>query len=180
MKKATDTPDIVKLFHTKKPKTLRAITRLGFSLNLIGIGLYRNVYRIVDTDYIVKLPKNADPDGIEHAKYEYDAQALIRSQRKYRILWKYMPDVSYYDETAGITLMPYYKPVDIGTKQARQLGCALAGAMLDVFKLVWKVNPGRSLDIHDGNIGLTKDGMPVMIDMGYFLDPNQTIPHGNS
>lgn len=158
--------DVLELFHKKKPKTLNAITRLGFQLELIGIGLYRKVYRITDTDYVVKIP--VDKDGIEHSVNEYNACCEINGNFKYRTLWKYMPDFSYYDEVRGILIMPYYYPVDTGTKQARHRGAALSAVMYDLFKLVWKKGDVRSIDIHDGNVGLTKLGEPVMIDMGYF------------
>lgn len=161
--------NIIQVISKKKPKTLAAFKRLGYELELLGRGVFRTVYRIKDTDYVIKIPN--DKAGIIHSQSEYNACCEIQSNRKYRILWKYIPNFEYYDEDRGILVMPYYYPVDVGTKKARKLGRALAGVMCDLFKRVWKKHEGRSIDIHDGNVALTKYGEPVMIDMGFFYGP---------
>ena len=161
--------NIIELFNKKKPKTKKAIIKLGLSLDMIGEGVFRGVYRIVGTDYVVKIP--CCKEGIEHSQSEHNAWSEIRNNRQYRILWKYLPDFKYYDEGRGILVMPYYYPVDTGTRQARRRGNAISLVMHDLIKVVWKKNQGKSIDMHDGNIGLTKYGEPILIDMGYFYGP---------
>lgn len=160
---------VVQIISEKKPKTIAAIRKLGYELDLLGIGVYRRVYRIIGTDYIIKIP--IGKAGILHSQNEYNACCEIKNYRKYRVLWKYMPEFSYYDESRGIIVMPYYTPVDVGRKKERRLGKALAHVMYDLFRCVWKKHDVRSIDIHDGNVALTQYGEPIMIDMGFFYGP---------
>jgi hypothetical protein len=151
---------VVKMFHEKEPAT---IDNLNLKLTPIGVsGAYRKVYRINGLPLVIKEPK--DKSCRKHARAEYKTIQRILRYKKYARLTRYMPEVYYFNEKTGLMLMHYYRPLPKRYKCIARL--------LDVIvELTWPYAMDQNeCDVHGGNVALTEDNLPVIIDLGYFSE----------
>jgi hypothetical protein len=128
----------------------------GYTLKYVGGGLFRNVYRIVGTKLVVKVPIGAK--GRRHSQGEMRAyRRIMASKRRYVNMQLYMPEILAYNARTGMILMPEYRAVaKPDHKRVAELG-KLAGAAM-----------GKYCDLHIWNVGKGKLGDFRFIDLGYF------------
>lgn len=151
----------LKLIRKHAPSSPAAFVKLGFRLNYIGAGVFREVARIAGCDLVVKFPldeKDGPNEGIAHSLSE-----MKRIEKLSRVpeLKPHMPKVFYYDRKNGIIVMQFYPeltPAD---------AVELLGKV--VRKLVAKVSDVAMTDIHDGNVRRKRKGWDQLVftDLGY-------------
>ena len=149
---------IEKDLRTPYVKTEKDILReLGYTLKFLGGGIFRNVYKIVGTKLVLKVPNGAR--GRRHSQGEMKAyKRIMVSTKKYVALHPYMPAIHHYNSRTGIILMPEYRvaPKSYWEKKIKAMG-KLAGDVM-----------GKYCDLHRWNIGRDKEGQFRFIDLGYF------------
>lgn len=139
----------LELIKQSKPKTRADFNRL-FDLEYIGRGVYRRVYRIKDTNLVVKLPVGAD--GINHTRLE--ARRIKRLSR-FRWMRKHLPPVLYYDPKAGVLVTWFYK------RDEDYSGAdGLSNLLTVCFKRLLKSDLS---DLHAGNVILEEGTRTVKI-----------------
>lgn len=153
--------EVIALVREKQPKDKKAFAKLGLTLEQIGEGVYRKVYKIKGTKLVVKIP-NKGKSSITHAISEYEAVYYTKKDNKCEAIHNLLPEVYYFNNDTGIMLMRYYYPIRSNKYMISSL----------VKQLVEAVHPyakKKSTDIHSDNIG--RAGYhPVILDLGYFSD----------
>ncbi len=158
----------------EKPKTVEdLLIRCGLTLKFIGDGGFREVFKIVGTNLVVKVPLTA-MDQAElghnyghtpavHARTEWNYCKKVMRVKKYEFFRPYMPTLHYLVPKTGVTLCDYYKPISyFGAKfnsEIDQIALSLA-----------------KIGVTDGDVGKTKkdnygtdsDGKLKILDLGCF------------
>jgi len=161
--------ELHQLLIENEPLSLNKLKDLRLKPKHIASGAYRNIYRLKGTEFIVKIPKGTD--GLAHSLVEIKTiRQILRFKRKYKLLQEYIPFVLYDDLQTGIIVMEYYKALEDYDEYGR-IADAIQLLVRNLIYSLWPPSITRwSIDIHEGNIGLTKEGGFKIIDFGYFND----------
>ena len=129
----------------------------GYTMKFVGSGLFRNVYRIVGTKLVVKVPIGIR--GKRHSEGEMKAyRKIMGSKHKYTAIQLYMPEILAYNKKTGVILMPEYRKV---------AGCDRA--KVDEIGTLARAAMGKYCDLHKNNVGKGKLGDYRVLDLGYFV-----------
>lgn len=136
-----------------------SLRREGFRLRLLGVGVYREAYKVVDSDVVIKFPRSkTTSEGKKHSQQE---MTRIRSLRESTVLAPFLPEVLYYDKSAGVIAMRYY-----GTFKGFEEQADAMGRMIE--KLVTRISGVRVYDIHTENVRRGRGRKDcVLIDLGF-------------
>ena len=160
--------EIVQMFLTQdiiKPKDVLAKT--GYRIRLLGTGAYRKVYKFIGLPLVVKFPLTEDERDIQHSVLEFKARELIlRQWKKYEKLTRYMPDIYFLDDTAGVMLARYYLPLH--NSKLRFYEGHIAAMVGDIVDLAWDHKKRGTHDTHYENMGVDDSGQVKITDMGFF------------
>lgn len=141
----------------------------NFPLKHIGGGAFRDVYQIIGTDILVKIPRfgldSTEPTltNLEHSREEFKAWKKIRrsKSKKWSHLKEHLPEFLYHDWNTGVTLVRKYSPVRYSRAVANW--CAdMENSVTDMFNTL-------SADLHYANLGRDKNGTFRFIDLGLFI-----------
>ena len=149
-----------------KPETIvDLLVKCGFGLRHINDGVFRDVFEIVNSNFVIKIPK--DGDGLCHAhdeamgwkKIERSKNPVAAEARRY------LPRPFLYYDPSGFIIMPQYRTT-ANCRYDRKMD-----HINDIFRQV--ICKGKDADIDLGaskydNYGLDKKGNLVVMDMGYF------------
>jgi hypothetical protein len=149
-----------------KPETVvDLLVKCGFGLRHVNDGVFRYVFEIVNSDFVIKIPK--DGDGLCHAHDEaMGRNRVLRSKHPAAVeARRHLPYPFLYYATSGFIIMPKYR-----TTANRRYDKNM-DRINDVFRKV--ICDGKERDIDLGhskfdNYGLDKHGNLVVMDMGCF------------
>ena len=131
---------------------------LKLPLRFIGAGVFREAYRIVGFDLVVKFPQGSY--GQKHNVTE--ARRIARLSR-FRYLRKHLPKIHYLDPK-GVMVMRYYENAKRDWDSMDAMGELIE-------KLIYKATGVDCSDIHGGNCGLRLRGDEtpelILLDLGY-------------
>ncbi len=146
---------VIRKIRALNPKTASDIRAAGIRLRLLGKGLYRNGFKVVNCDLVIKMPIETGNGGREHSASE---MRRIRRLRQFGKMEKFLPEIFYYNKTSGVLAMRYYPAYESFEDQADALG-TLAG------ELIWCWTTIKCNDIHTENV---REGPrnAVIIDLG--------------
>lgn len=150
--------------HSRPKDVGDLLIKCDLPLLYLGSGSYRDVYEVVDSGYVVKMPTKAD--YIQHAVNEYIVwRKIVRSRRKYKELHPFMPNINYFTSLTGVTVMPKYQTTysTKGTQRERERVCDLACRLFEA----------TDTDLHSANYALDDSGQLKIIDLGYFLPEDE-------
>lgn len=154
---------IVSLIKRWKPLTVKDILEdCRLPLQYVGGGAFRDVYRIIGTPYVLKIPceDGATELNLEHSRDEFTAWRRISRNKKFSQLHRFMPEIVYYNRTSGIILVCYYKSLSYSSETLKVARRTEA--------LVRQVLGREWSDIHYRNIGIDSNGRYVLLDLGKF------------
>jgi hypothetical protein len=155
--------EIVTLLRTHKPKTVKDLKAIGFSLKSIGSGAFRSCYVINNDDLrnrvVVKIPLSGW-SNCDHAQHEIYMIRKINKTKRYAALQPFMPRILYADYRHGIIVVPYYYAL------GESKGCVAANVLSKVADAVFEDNNSDERDITSWNIRQTKEGDLKIIDLG--------------
>lgn len=129
-------------------------------LKLLGVGLFREGFKIKNSDVVIKFPLRAETtkEGIEHSRSE---MRRLRRLRATGTLEPFLPEVLYYDKKNGVIAMRYYKNFESYEQQADAMG-----RMIE--KMIYRIAHVRVTDIHTENVRRGRASRDVtLIDLGY-------------
>lgn len=157
------TSQIIRRLKRLKPKTLLdTLNNCYLPLQFLFSGSFRDVYHIVGTRLVVKIPNNCfgEEDSASHSQAEVKWVKRLRA-KKYAAFHKYLPRI-YYANKHGVILMRRYYEME-NTKLTRKLCETLEE---DLKENVKQLN--YELDIRTDNMGRDEKGRPVILDLGLF------------
>ena len=141
------------------------LIKCGFGLRHINDGVFRDVFEIVNSDYVIKIPK--DGDGLCHAHDEAMGWSKVHKSKKPCAVEarKHLPQPFLYYEPSGFIIMPRYRTTAnrrYDTKMKR---------VNKIFQEI--ICDGKDADIDLGpdkydNYGLDKRGNLIVRDLGCF------------
>lgn len=121
-----------------KPNSVLAFKKLGFDMNYIAAGSFREVYQIDDLPIVVKFPLDDDPESnIDHTNRE-----VRKIKKLHKVLPRHVPKIYYHDSRAGIVIMKYYDNTDD----------VMSGLYDMLSKLIYKTTGMKITDIYEENI----------------------------
>jgi len=152
-KRKTSAIRVIRKIQALKPASAKALREAGVRLRLLGTGLYRAGFKVVNCDLVVKFPEKTGGRG--HAASE---MRRLKRLKKLGVLDKFLPEVLYYDKPTGVIAMRYYPAYEDFEAQADALG-HLAGV------LIHRLTRVHCSDIHTDNV---RQGVKnaVVIDLG--------------
>ena len=158
---------VIKRIKKKQPlDALDLLDACGLPLQLTNWGQFRNVYDVLGTQLVIKVPiQESKASGtrinIQHAREEYAAWKKIKSSRhEYRSLKPYLPDMIYFNSRSGIIVMPKYGPVRWPRGRGRH---RVIEELESRFTSALQVTYA---DIKEDNLGSDKDGNIKVLDLG--------------
>lgn len=158
--------NIIRVLQKKQHRTGQELLDLGLPLQFVAEGQFREVYHIVGTSIVVKIPRvrgcshRTHKKNVAHATTEYRAWRRIMS-RGYTEIRPYMPEILYHNKATGLVLMRQYRPVP-RLKKNRETLSRLGRSISRI------VAETRFPDVHAGNAGIDEDGNIRLIDLGLF------------
>ncbi len=152
-KRKTPVIRIIQKIRALKPKTVADLRTAGIRLRLLGEGLYRAGFKVINCDLVVKFPEKTG--GRAHARSEMRRLSRLK---KLGVLDRFLPEVLYFDRETGVIAMRYYPAFEDFEAQADALG-HLAGV------LIRRLTRVSCSDIHTENV---RQGLKnaVIIDLG--------------
>lgn len=132
----------------------------GLRLRLQGAGAFREAFRFVNCDLIVKFPRSkTTSEGIKHTQEEIER---LRQLQKHAKLRRYLPEIFYYDRGSGVIVMRYYPEFEDYEKTADAMGEMIG-------KLIQAVTGVPCTDIHTENVRKGPGGRKevILIDLGF-------------
>lgn len=113
MRKALTWQEITRRLRRTHPYTVEdLLIECRLPLRYLSSGSFRHVFHIIGTQYVVKVPRSDERQGIEHARQEYNSWRRVIRSPKYRRLVRYMPDILFFSRVTGVMVMERYKPVE--------------------------------------------------------------------
>ena len=135
--------------------------KTGLKLRKLGEGLDRIVYRVEDSNLVVKFCRferdRLDRSGQSYAEYS-SWKTIMRSKKKYKSLQKYMPEIYYFNAITGVTLVKMYHKITFG--EAQKVNHSINAAFYSVLGNL------SDADLHEHNIGYDTDFSIKVIDLG--------------
>jgi hypothetical protein len=165
---------VVDAFKKANPKSIKDIKRLGFSIRHIGNGAFREVYKINGRNLVIKIVEEEyegelSESSLGHHSAEIKHYTKIMTERKFRPLRKYIPEIYYHNK--HITLVKEYETFFKNTVYDDLYPRieALGEVLHDLFNLVLKQKRNWRDFNNSGNIGFDKDTYTlVVLDLGCF------------
>jgi hypothetical protein len=133
----------------------------------LGEGAFREAFDVrigrKSLGLVIKFPLfegGSNIESIEHARDEISAIDCIRADSHLLALRRYMPDVLYFDQNNGVTVMPKYLPA-YGTKEFDGFRDAFDAMLNDLI-------PGMRYEFDSSveNFGVTKKREYILLDAG--------------
>lgn len=165
--------DVVNVVKHTKPRTAAQFSiATGLALEYLGCGMYRKVYRILNSNLVIKFAGRSR-ECRKHSKTEANRIYEIMHRKKWRLLRRYMPKLYYFDFETGVTIMKYYVPTDYEDHRVRE-------DTKWIQMLIEAVCSFNHLEGHEEgsidwysdiagvNLGTDKDGNYKFLDMGLF------------
>lgn len=149
--------DVVKIFKDHRPMNRQEAEKIGLSLYGARSGSFRSVYRIRDTDLVVKFA--VDGDGIDHNIAEAEACFKILNSKKLKPLHRYMPKI--YRSSEHYIVMKYYRPMT-----GRDISRASVHIMRNMVEDFGFCHPDYGTDLHWRNLGFDTNDQIKFLDMG--------------
>lgn len=156
---------VVAQFKAKQPKNLEAVENMDYTLKPIGDGAYRTVYKIGNLPIVVKVPTHTGGSCKRHAIAEWRAVQRILKFKKYIELQPFVPKIYYFDPKSGIMIVHYYKPAPV--KYRRSVSMLFERYLPRIWALGYR-SKWSTVDTHRDNIAIDEEGVPKLIDLGYF------------
>lgn len=138
-------------------------------LHFLGEGAFRTAYSIIGTPLILKIPQlldgseaydyEGDEINIGHAAVEYRTyrRILFSKDRAIKQLHPYMPDIYYFHEATGVTLMHRYELLR---------GKGAASKRREIQHLFSDTLGVCDADFHSENVGVDEHGKIKLLDLG--------------
>jgi len=149
-----------------KPETITdLLVKCGFGLRHINDGVFRDVFEIVNSDFVIKVPKDAA--GLCHAHDEAMGWKKVHESKHPAAVEarRHLPRPFLYYEPSGFIIMPQYR-----TTASRRYDKPM-DRINDVFRQVICDGKDRDIDLGSNkydNYGLDKHGNLMVMDMGCF------------
>ena len=119
-------------------------------------GIFRKVYKVRNSDLIVKFPKA--PSGKIHSR---DEVARIRKLAKFRVMKSHLPTIHYWNADSAVLIVDYCPKFTTYEKEADAMGQFIQ-------KLIKAATGVAISDIHSENVHKhVKRADAVIIDAGY-------------
>lgn len=158
---------VVLKFVNQQPRNLEDVENMGYTLKPIGDGAYRRVYKVGNLPIVVKVPYHTGGSCRRHSIAEWRAVKRIDKYKKYVELKPFVPTIYYCDQKTGIMIVHYYKPAPLRFRKA-------VAKLFEVYlPKIWphaRKGKWATVDIHSSNVGIDEDGIPKVIDLGYFSE----------
>jgi tRNA A-37 threonylcarbamoyl transferase component Bud32 len=154
----------LQLIKKHRPENLITAHELGLRLIHIGSGAFRTVYRIKNTDLVIKFPD--DEDGESHTRTEIKA---IERLYKYKVLRSHLPKVYFYDSKSGVVVMEYYDKYSdhkAGNPHPMQTHGDTTWERILISKLIRKLTGVDFQDLYNSNLRLDKNQHVKFVDIG--------------
>jgi hypothetical protein len=159
---------ILKIIKKEDAETITdLLVKCGFTLKRLDDGVFREVFEIVGSDVVVKVPK--DGDGLCHASDEAKGWKIVHTSKHPAAVEarRHIPSRFAYDKPSGFIFMPKYQ-VSKAHKYDNEMN-----RLNKLFRQV--ICNGKKADIDLGaskydNYGLDKHGKLVILDMGCFTE----------
>lgn len=166
--------EALRVINEEKPKSRKAFKDLGFELEFLDAGAFRDVYRIKDTQLVVKFPKPESQvclvgSGKAHSRIEYEWVIDLTHNPRWKPIRKFMPKIYYYDPK-GIVVMKYYRPAEC-TPEVGVLAQALESLLMVIYDqndVHNDASDSKCWDLGYSNLGVDSNGQYKIIDLGYF------------
>lgn len=149
-----------------QPATLQDFIDLGFKLKYISNGAFRSVHKIKGYDAVIKSFDSSDEShSLRHAEAEYKTVNKILTNKKYKILKPFMPNILYFNQQTGLTVMQFYK--NIPANSSTHFISELVNYIIKISG--WRI-PWDGTDAWGNNFGYDPINNQIVIrDLGYFL-----------
>jgi hypothetical protein len=144
-----------------RPKQASDLRAAGFTLRLLGCGVFREAFKVGNCDLIIKFPLQDDESEIEDCKRHTRTEvARLRRLARHGVMRRFLPKIHYFDSKNGVIVMQYYPSFRDREEQVDALG-KMAQA------LIFKSTKIRCTDIHSENVHRKGKKDAVIIDLGY-------------
>ena len=155
-----------------QPETASECRELcSFKLRKLGEGIYKEVYKVVGADLVIKFPLKEEKTFKDHSRLEYRAcRKVLWAHKKHHAIVNFIPEIQHYNPTTGVLVMEYCTPIkkSVHTKRCKKLIAGLVKLLIDA---VWKGHSKGDADMHSDNLGISKvNGQLKIIDLGYFFN----------
>lgn len=147
----------------RKPATVEeALIRCYLPLQYLFAGSFRDVYHIVGSPLVIKIPNNefGTHDSLNHSRAEVKWVKRLNG-KKYAAFHRYLPRI-YYANKKGVIVMRRYAEME-NTKASRELCRKLEDDLKNCMN-----KPDAELDLRTDNMGRDDKGRPVILDLGLF------------
>lgn len=131
----------------------------GLKLKLLGCGAYREAFKVVNCDVVVKFPiSKSTSQGVKHSQQE---MRRIRRLRESNTLAPFLPEVLYYDKATGVIAMRYYPEFEDFEKEADAMGKMIQ-------KMIYRISGVKCTDVHTENVRRGRGRLDaILIDLGF-------------
>lgn len=155
----------MKLIRENRPENLLTASNLGLKLIHVGSGAFRAVYRIKDTNLVIKFP---DPyeNGEYHSREE---NRMIEKLYQYKVLRSYLPKIFYFERKSGVIVMEYYdKYSDRKAENPHSMRTYgnITWERVLIIKLIKRLTGEYFGDLYNANLRLDKNKHVKFVDMG--------------
>jgi hypothetical protein len=165
---------IAKRLKLEKPKTVEdLLIRCGLTLKFLGDGGFREVFKIVGTSLVIKVPIQEEEmrmlgqqyshTPVVHAKTEWKYRKKVLREKKYEFFRPYMPALHCLIPATGITLSDYYKPLSHASRRFDAEIDQIIGKLAGIGVMDGDVDKTKK-----DNYGIDRDGKLRIIDLGCF------------
>lgn len=136
-----------------------SLRREGMRLRLLGVGAYREAYRIVNADVVIKFPRSKTTnEGRKHSQQE---MARIKQLKENTCLAEFLPEVLYYDKSTGVIAMRHYSEFKGFEEQADAMGRMIQ-------KMMTRLSGVQCTDVHTENVRRGRGRQDcILIDLGF-------------
>lgn len=166
--------DVIRRLRKEQPvSALEVLDNCRLPLQHIGAGAFRDVYHVLGTSLVLKIPRyglNGQPEddyetNIQHARDEYAIwKRITNSKRKYKHFKQYMPEIVYFNKGTGLIVTRMYTKV-----KSRRLHRKLVSKLDENMAALMG---HTTADIHMTNVALDNKGNLKLIDLGCFIGGN--------
>lgn len=150
---------IVSKLRAVRPTRVGQLRAAGLKLKLLGVGAYREAFKVTNSDVVIKFPASkTTSEGIKHSAMEIKR---IRKLRESSTLTPFLPEVIFYDRKAGVVAMRHYETFENFELQADALGKMIG-------KMMSRISGMRCTDVHTENVRRGRGKLDaVLIDLGF-------------
>lgn len=156
--------EVIESFNGKRPRTVNdLLTKCLLPLSFLGAGSFRECYRIVGTNLVVKVPIRGSylPVNKRHSRLEWDAYQKIQTDAALTELRYLVPKFHYFDPDSGIILATFCKAVKAKDRKAKAQAKRIE-------KRVSQLMGFDDVDVQ-ANLGLDSKDCLKIIDLGRLI-----------